>query len=1191
MTALTQSALVLLLQSTGLLLLGLTALHLTRKRGPAVQTLIGRATLVGVALLALLPPLTGHIQPVWRIGPPAPNAGGAGNTAQEPIPQQVTLPPSRSALRVASAASAEQAGAEVQTANEAVGVPLAAPSSLSPVPPLLGVRGSSLPVAPTSCLPAPGRPPRSYLSRSKEVGSLWLTASLTLLLWLGVCQGQLTRLRRTSRPVTSGPATALLASLTPSPPRLLTHPSVHSPFLAGLRHAAIFLPAAFETQFDADALRAIFVHELAHEARRDNLWTLASRLLTALLWPQPLLWLLVRKLEQISEDACDEAVLAASCSPRAYADCLLSLATRPPLALRQRTLSAGVAPFRSSVGRRIRRILSAKGTRPMPAVTPRLRLAAAAVTLAAALGGAFLISSAPAQTTAQTTAPAPFVPTPQELRYEAERKQDLQNLKVIGLAIIQYTQDHHEHMPDAAHWMDQIASYRQDPSVFYDPFQPGKKRYGYALNRNCSGKSLSKFDAPSSTVAAFDSTLGTRNASDTGQSLRVNSSASSRIDVIGSSYGFVDGHAKWIRPESPPPVWMHPGAYPSFALDGGVTAGSQPPANPSVIGTWLDLPKSGLGSYGLASALIFSANGTVELIDTHPASTEAGHPYGSLQVVTHSHGRYTTAGPNLLYTLTRLQVEGKKSEPIAPQEHRFIYSIGGDTLTLHWNAYRSISRRVPAYKPEMLGIKQPLGAVPAASSALSVRQADLRRITAEHERLAENNPMRAGTAAPLDQAQLLADDQAQSQLLAGSTPVQGPGVFVTLADSKKQLPKRLPAGLAPPNIIHDSDINQVVNELKAAGAEAIAVNGQRLVATSSIRCVGPVVNVNNVSQAPPFIIKAIGDPKTLSVALAMSGGVGNQLEAFDPAMFSVRQAQLLTLPAYSGGSKPHYARPVGETAEALNAPIQQKLDFLRDTEIKMDAIRAKRLYPGGGSDYAKQVSTPKKQVTVTIDSKSRYFLDNIRVDKSQIEPRLAVLARQNPNITAVVKCSRNQPYARMIGLMDQIKHAGIQAIDIATLSSGPPSSTKPAGGSKPRYAKPVSTSGGMALNSIYEPTVVAALQEQYRSSQLLQMVISANLRALTAALKTTQRKMAQELDIFTPPLPPNAAEASTLRKSKSAYLRKWEALRDANLQVQAGLQSQIREETRQKLELHVQNVELYARISALKRFASSHQVH
>ena len=69
--------LILLLQSTVLLALGFLALHLTRKRGPAVQTVLGRAALSSVALLALLLPLSGRVASVWRLPvvPPRPNSG------------------------------------------------------------------------------------------------------------------------------------------------------------------------------------------------------------------------------------------------------------------------------------------------------------------------------------------------------------------------------------------------------------------------------------------------------------------------------------------------------------------------------------------------------------------------------------------------------------------------------------------------------------------------------------------------------------------------------------------------------------------------------------------------------------------------------------------------------------------------------------------------------------------------------------------------------------------------------------------------------------------------------------------------------------------------------------------------------------------------------------------------------------
>ena len=119
-------------------------------------------------------------------------------------------------------------------------------------------------------------------------------------------------------------------------------------------------------------------------------------------------------------------------------------------------------------------------------------------------------------------------------------------------------------------------------------------------------------------------------------------------------------------------------------------------------------------------------------------------------------------------------------------------------------------------------------------------------------------------SAPSDTARLklLAKDLTNAQFLAGLTDVKGPGVIVTLNDSKKAV-GALPPGFAPPNIIHDSDIAAVVNELKASGAEAISINDQRIVAVSPVRCVGPTIMVNFTPQAPPFVIKAIGNPKTL----------------------------------------------------------------------------------------------------------------------------------------------------------------------------------------------------------------------------------------------------------------------------------------------------------------------------------------
>jgi len=188
--------------------------------------------------------------------------------------------------------------------------------------------------------------------------------------------------------------------------------------------------------------------------------------------------------------------------------------------------------------------------------------------------------------------------------------------------------------------------------------------------------------------------------------------------------------------------------------------------------------------------------------------------------------------------------------------------------------------------------------------------ADLQRRIAQ---LQKDNTQLA-TAVPSDTARLklISKDLARANFLAGLTDVKGPGVIVTLNDSKLPFPKDVPLGISPPNIIHDYDIASVVNELKASGAEAISVNGQRIVAVSPVRCVGPTIMVNFTPQSPPFVIKAIGDAKTLKTGINLPGGVTKDIVSYDPTMFTTQiTKQPLLIPAYDGGgTEPKFARPV-----------------------------------------------------------------------------------------------------------------------------------------------------------------------------------------------------------------------------------------------------------------------------------------
>ena len=201
------------------------------------------------------------------------------------------------------------------------------------------------------------------------------------------------------------------------------------------------------------------------------------------------------------------------------------------------------------------------------------------------------------------------------------------------------------------------------------------------------------------------------------------------------------------------------------------------------------------------------------------------------------------------------------------------------------------------------------------SEVLIRANTDLQRRVAQLQK--DNSQLAVSAPSDTARLKLLSKDLANAQFLAGLTDVKGPGVVVTLNDSHKPAAD-MPAGFAPPNIIHDSDIASVVNELKASGAEAICVNDQRVVAVSPIRCVGPTVMVNFTPQAPPFVIKAIGNPKTLMAGINLPGGVTKEIVSYDPAMFTTEIAKHpLLIPAYTGGIDSKFAKPVvQQTADA-----------------------------------------------------------------------------------------------------------------------------------------------------------------------------------------------------------------------------------------------------------------------------------
>ena len=132
--------------------------------------------------------------------------------------------------------------------------------------------------------------------------------------------------------------------------------------------------------------------------------------------------------------------------------------------------------------------------------------------------------------------------------------------------------------------------------------------------------------------------------------------------------------------------------------------------------------------------------------------------------------------------------------------------------------------------------------------------------------------------------------------IIGLTEVTGPGVVITVADSDIDPNTVIDSSKL---LVHDSDILKIVNELKNAGAEAISVNGQRVILTTSIICGGNIINVNGEKIGSPFEIKAIGSPEALA-NLSRTGGWLSILRDRGIKVSDPKKTNNITIPKYSG---------------------------------------------------------------------------------------------------------------------------------------------------------------------------------------------------------------------------------------------------------------------------------------------------
>jgi uncharacterized protein YlxW (UPF0749 family) len=149
-------------------------------------------------------------------------------------------------------------------------------------------------------------------------------------------------------------------------------------------------------------------------------------------------------------------------------------------------------------------------------------------------------------------------------------------------------------------------------------------------------------------------------------------------------------------------------------------------------------------------------------------------------------------------------------------------------------------------------------------------QQSVDRLSAQRGDLsAQVDAARAGPAANDSEVAALSAKVAPLAAVAGLTPMRGPGLVVTLTDAQRDANGQFPRDAAVDDlVVHQQDIQAVLNALWSGGAEAVQMQDQRLIATSAARCVGNTLLLNGRTYSPPYTITAIGDAASMQTALS-----------------------------------------------------------------------------------------------------------------------------------------------------------------------------------------------------------------------------------------------------------------------------------------------------------------------------------
>lgn len=192
----------------------------------------------------------------------------------------------------------------------------------------------------------------------------------------------------------------------------------------------------------------------------------------------------------------------------------------------------------------------------------------------------------------------------------------------------------------------------------------------------------------------------------------------------------------------------------------------------------------------------------------------------------------------------------------------------------------------------------------------------------ERERLNETNEeveeLRSEVAELIKNQSPVSGPSLGTEVAAGRVAVTGPGVVVKLWDAPVRDP--LPEGVGPDDlIVHQQDLEAVINALWAGGAEAMAVQGHRVTSRSSIRCVGNVLLIDGSVYSPPYEISAVGEPRSLESSLMSSPQILTYLDYVEALQlgWSLESIDDLDIAADEGSITINYAALLGADPVSL----------------------------------------------------------------------------------------------------------------------------------------------------------------------------------------------------------------------------------------------------------------------------------